>query len=98
MKIGRTINFEDDTTLNIRTRHTATPALEAARRLRDKGAGQLSPRVESVPVAVVPASLVFEWAKKHGVRFDDSRAMREVVDRELADPANSMFRVFGGSY
>ena len=98
MRVGRSLSFLDDTTLGIKTTHTATSALNSARVLRDMGKDKLTPKVESVPVAVVPPALIFHWAKKHGVRYDDPVAMREVVDRELADPANARFRVYGGSY
>lgn len=98
MKIGRNLTFLDDTTIGIKTTHTAAPAMHKARLLRDMGKDQLTPRVESVPVAVVPAALIYQWAKKHGVRYDDPHAMREVVDKELADPANAQFRVYRGTY
>jgi cell envelope opacity-associated protein A len=94
MKIGQTVTFSDDT-MTVRTRHTATPAIEAARVMRDAGKESLG---ESKAIAVVPGALIVQWARKHGVDLTDSHAMAEVVDKELADPANSMFRVWGGTY
>ena len=94
MKIAEKVTFSDGM-LNIKKTFTATPALEAAKALRDAGKTDFG---ESKVVGVVPYALWLEWAKKAGVRADDHAAMAEVLDREMANPDNRNLRVWTGTY
>ncbi len=94
MKIGETTTFQDDK-LIIKKTFTADPALNAARALRDAGKENFG---ESKVIGVVPYVLWLEWAKKWGVRADDHDAMRQVLDREMANPDNRNLRVWTGTY
>ena len=53
---------------------------------------------ESKLVGVIPMKMWAEWAKKWGVKPSDTNGMKEVVARELADPDNAAFRVWGGKF
>lgn len=87
--------FEDDGKLIIQETHDFNPTLEAAKKLRSEGLGDLG---ESRLVGLVPMKMWHEWAKKWGVDPGDNKAMEEVVARELADSDNSHLRVWGGRY
>ena len=94
MKIGQTTKIEDGRIILKKT-FSATPALEAARALRDAGKADQG---ESKVIGVVPVGMWFLWAKKYGVDPTDSAAMRDVVDREMMNSDNANLRVWKGSY
>ena len=94
MKIAEKYQFQDDKLL-IKKTHSATPALNAARQLRDAGKQSVG---DSKVIGVVPFAMWVMWAKMHGVDPADSDAMREVVDREMQNPDNKKLRIWEGTY
>lgn len=87
--------FHQDGKMIVQERHDFNATLEKAATMRSMGmTGQGENRV----IGVVPQVVVREWAKKHGVSLADHDAMSEVIDKELADPDNALFRVWGGTY
>ena len=94
MKIAERVAFQDDQLL-IKKTFTATPAIDAAKALRDAGKENFG---ESKVVGVVPYPLWLEWARKWGVRADDHAAMADVLKREMENPDNKNLRVWAGTY
>lgn len=93
-KIGQEYHL-DDQRLIIKETHDFNPTLNRAAALRSSGMESFG---ESKLAAVIPMKLWAEWAKKWGVRADDKEAMREVLARELQNPDNAQFRVWGGRF
>lgn len=87
--------FEDDGKLIVKETHDWNPVLERAKALKSSG---LDSYGESKLVGLVPMKMWAEWAKKWGVNPNDTKAMREVVARELNDADNSHLRVWEGRY
>lgn len=85
--------WADGHRLNILETHDFNPALKTAADLRSMGAGSMG---ESKLAAVIPMKLWHEWAKAAGVKPNDHEAMKDVVARQLNDPDNAEFRVWGG--
>ena len=76
----------------VKETHDFTPVVERAKTLKsDFGS-------DNKLVGVVPAKMFAIWAKKWGVNMADSKAMEEVVARELMDPDNSQLRVWDGTF
>lgn len=94
MKVNQSVHVDGEN-LIFKTTHSADSALHRARVMRDAGKQNMG---ESKAVAVVPAALLFKWAKDAGVDITDSQAMREVVDKQLACSDNRQFRVWDGTY
>ena len=86
---------EDNDKIIIEQKHDYTPILNQAAQLRSDGKTDFG---ESKLVGVIPMKMWAEWAKKWGVKPSDTNGMKEVVARELADPDNAAFRVWGGKY
>lgn len=94
-KIAEKIILDDsEKKLIIQSTYDYTSALETASQLRSAEAEALG---ESKLIGVIPAEIIYQWAKKWGVRYDDARAMEEVMIRELVDSDNSRFRVWQGN-
>lgn len=91
-KIGQEVHL-DESKLIIKETHDFNPILNKAAALRSSGAENFG---ESKLVGVIPMKLWAEWAKKWGVRADDKEAMRDVLLREMNNPDNAHFRVWGG--
>jgi len=86
---------EDNDKIIIEQKHDYTPILNQAAQLRSDGKTDFG---ESKLVGVIPMKMWAEWAKKWGVKPSDTNGMKDVVARELADPDNAAFRVWGGKY
>ena len=86
---------EDNDKIIIEQKHDYTPILNQAAQLRSDGKTDFG---ESKLVGVIPMKMWAEWAKKWGVKPSDTNGMKEVVARELADPDNAAFRVWGGKF
>lgn len=94
MKIGQEVLW-DDNRLIVKETHDFNPVLDKAAAMRSAGQTDFG---ESKLVGLIPMKLWAEWAKKWGVRADDHGAMKEVVAREMQNPDNAHFRVWGGRY
>jgi hypothetical protein len=94
MKINEKVHFDDDKII-VQETHDFTADLEKAAQLRSAGATDFG---ESKLVGVIPMKVWAMWAKKWGVKTSDSEGMKDVVARELADPDNAAFRVWGGRF
>ena len=93
-KIAERIILDDsENKLIVKSTYDYTSALETASQLRSAGAENLG---ESKLIGVIPAEIIYQWAKKWGVRYDDAGAMEEVMLRELMDSDNFKFRVWEG--
>lgn len=77
----------------VRRTFDATGALEFNRQLRDRGENF----GESKIIGSAPASLVGEWLKEAGVRWDDPAA-DEVIKKKLMSGEVSKLRVWEGTY
>ena len=86
---------EQDGKLIIKQQHDFNPILNKASQLRSMGKTDFG---DSKLVGLIPMKLWHEWAKKWGVRADDSNAMREVIAREMNNADNAQFRVWEGRY
>lgn len=93
--------FEPDGALTFKKEVDATQALQNAERLRETGA---TPMSDSVCVGSIDADILFELARRAGVRTDDSDALAEFAYKLLQGGAvggidgadYSKFRVYGG--
>jgi hypothetical protein len=86
---------EQDDKIIIQETHNFSPILDQTATLRYAG---MTDYGDSKLVGVIPMKLWAEWGKKWGVKASDNEAMKAVVARELADPDNALFRVWGGTY
>lgn len=94
MKIAERHTLEDGK-LIVQETHDFNPVLDKAAALRSAGKTDFG---ESKLVGLIPMKLWAEWAKKWGVRPDDKQAMKDVLARELQNPDNAHFRVWGGRF
>lgn len=95
-KIKETIHYdESDDRIIVQQTHDFTPVMEKAKALKSAGLDGMG---ESKLVGLVPMKMWHEWAKKWGVNPGDSKAMREVVARELNSSDNAHLRVWEGKY
>lgn len=95
-KINETIHYdESDDRIIVQQTHDFTPVMEKAKALKSAGLDGMG---ESKLVGLVPMKMWHEWAKKWGVNPGDSKAMREVVARELNSSDNAHLRVWEGKY
>lgn len=96
-KTNQTIHWDDtEGKMIVQETHDFTPILEKAKTL--KSLGQNSFGNDNKLVGVIPAKMFAIWAKKWGVDMADSKAMEDVVARELMDRDNSQFRVWDGKF
>ena len=86
---------EENDKIIIEQKHDYTPILNQTAQLRSDGKTDFG---ESKLVGVIPMKMWAEWAKKWGVKPSDTNGMKDVVARELADPDNAAFRVWGGKF
>lgn len=95
-KIKETIHYdESDDRIIVQQTHDFTPVMEKAKALKSAGLDGMG---ESKLVGLVPMKMWHEWAKKWGVSPGDTKAMREVVARELNSSDNAHLRVWEGKY
>ena len=94
MKIGEKIYQEGDKVI-IQKVHNFAPELERARQLRDGGHGQTG---EHRLVGTVPLSMIWEWCKEAGVKWDDIHGRQEVIKRKMLSSDNKNLRVWQGRY
>lgn len=94
MKIGQEVLW-DDNKLIVKETHDFNPVLDKAQAMRSAGMEAFG---ESKLVGLIPMKMWAEWAKKWGVRPDDKQAMKDVLARELQNPDNAHFRVWGGRF
>jgi len=94
MKLSQEVHL-DENRLIIKETHDFNPVLDKASVMRSHGMTDFG---ESKLVGLIPMKLWAEWAKKWGVRADDHGAMKEVLARELQNPDNAHFRVWGGRF
>ena len=95
-KINETIHYdESDDRIIVQQTHDFTPVMEKAKALKSAGLDGMG---ESKLVGLVPMKMWHEWAKKWGVSPGDTKAMREVVARELNSSDNAHLRVWEGRY
>lgn len=94
MKIGQEVLW-DDNKLIVKETHDFNPVLDKAQAMRSAGMETFG---ESKLVGLIPMKMWAEWAKKWGVRPDDKQAMKDVLARELQNPDNAHFRVWGGRF
>ena len=98
MKLNERINL-DDNTAHVMQTHDVTSTLKLAEKMRharEAGHHGNIPK-DWVPVGVVPAVMVRQWAQEAGVRMDDSDAMNELLNKKLMDGAFGKFRVTEGN-
>lgn len=94
MKIGERL-FDDDGRVIHRTTYDPNPALEKARVLRGRGGDQFGS--DSKMIGIVPATMVTQWLREAGVRWDDPAA-EDVINRKLQSGEYSKLRVWEGKY
>ncbi len=87
--------FLEDGRLIVKETHDFNPVLDRAAKLRSHGMENYG---ESKLAAVIPMAMWADWARKWGVKPDDTEAMKDVVARELMNPDNAHFRVWGGRF
>jgi hypothetical protein len=80
----------------VKETHDFTSTVERAKNLKSLGRNDFGS--DNKLVGVVPAKMFAIWAKKWGVNMADSKAMEEVVARELMSPDNSQLRVWDGTF
>jgi|TARA_B110000238_G_C15952101_1_gene363644 hypothetical protein len=96
-KISEKILWDDMAgKMTVQETHDFTPALEKAKTLKSLGLNNFGN--DNKLVGVVPAKMFQMWAKKWGVSMSDSKAMEEVVAKEMMDPDNSQLRVWEGTF
>ena len=83
----------DGQTLQINQTHSAQPALDRARRLRET-----DQRGENRLVASVPMEMVQVWLDEAGVTWDNTEARQEILQRKLLSGEFSKFRVWQGTF
>ena len=88
MKIGERIILNDKGMIVQKT-HDATPVLNHVAKVREIGR---TPTSDSEYVGSVPAAMVYEEARKKGVRLDDAPAMKELLMGLLNNRDYSKFR------
>ena len=96
-KVNEQILFDDsENKLIVKETHDFTSVAESAKAL--KSAGVLGMGNENRLVARIPVKMMAIWAKKWGVDMSDTKAMQEVLKRELLNSDNAQFRVWEGTY
>ena len=93
MKLSEKPMWLDDK-LIIHATHSAAPALEALRHIKDAGAGLGDMR----HVGRVPGAMVALWLKEAGVKWDDTHAANDVIKRKMLSGDFSAFRNWEGTY
>ena len=94
MKLSEKVHLEDGR-LIIQETHDFNATLNKAAEMRSHGQTDMG---DSKLVGLIPMTLWAEWAKKWGVRADDKQGMKDVIARELMNPDNAYFRVWGGRF
>ena len=93
----QTIHWDDMAgKMIVQETHDFTPIVEKAKTLKSLGLDSFGN--DNKLVGVVPAKMFAIWAKKWGVSMNNSKAMEEVVARELMDRDNSHLRVWDGKF
>lgn len=95
MKIGEQFIDGDGTTFHVKQTFDPNPVLDEVKALRQNGVKRFG---ESVHVGRIPAWLVTIWLKEAGVRWDDSTARNEIINKKLQSGDYSAFRNWEGRY
>lgn len=96
-KISEKVHWDNnDKTMVVQETHDFTPILNQTQALRSAGVDGLGK--DNKLVARVPMAMMKIWAKKWGVSMSDTKAMQEVLKKELLNSENSQFRVWGGTF
>ena len=93
-KIGEKMFIEGDKIV-IHEQHDLNPYLKQARMYRDAGVGM---KGEHRLAGYLPASVVADWAREAGVRFDDKQAMQEIIKKKMLSGEYDKFRVWDGKW
>jgi len=94
MKIGEKVYQEGDKVI-VQKVHDFTGELDRAKQLRDGGHGQSG---ESRLVGTVPLSMIWEWCKEAGVKWDDIHGRQEVIKKKMLGSDHKNLRVWQGRY
>lgn len=82
--------FDQDGKLIIHQQHSYDPYMARAKAAREVGSRFVS---DGEHVASLPANLVYEEAKRRGVRFDDHAAMQDIMWSLIRNRDFNAFRV-----
>jgi hypothetical protein len=93
-KIGERMFIEGDKIV-LHERHDLNPYLETARQYRDAGVGQSG---EHRLVGHLPMSLVADWVREAGLKWDDTEAVQEVIKKKILSGDFDKFRVWEGRW
>lgn len=91
--------IEEDGKLYQVQEHNFKPIITRAKILQDmhgqKDSGFIN---DSKLVGIIPAALIYEWAKQAGVSYTDSRAIQEIIKRKLNSSEFKDFRIWKGFF
>lgn len=94
MQISEKSQVIDDK-LIIKKTHSADNTLKRLQMARDAGLGHTG---ENRHVGTIPGAMLAVWLKEAGVRWDDTKAMEEVINRKMQSGEFAAFRNWTGTY
>lgn len=96
MKIAEKIHYDHaNDKVVVQKTHDMNPEMYRAQMLREAGVGQ---KGEHRLVGTIPLTLIAEWCKEAGVKWDDQQARQDVVKRKILSGEFDKFRVWEGRF
>lgn len=95
MQIGERLIDDDGSKFVVQRTFDPNPALKEIAAIRATGVDSFG---ESKHVGRVPGWLVEQWMKEAGVKWDDRKAMQDVIRRKLLSNEFNAFRNWQGTY
>lgn len=96
MKIAEEMVYDHDTKKFIHKKtHDWSHAVKYAKANKELSGGVLG---ENRLVGTVPRSLVMEWLKEAGVKWDDHQARADVIKKKMLSGEFDKLRVWEGTY
>lgn len=96
MKIAEKIHYDHaNDKVVIQKTHDLSHEMHRANMLREAGVGQ---KGEHRLVGTIPLTLIAEWCKEAGVKWDDQQARQDVVKRKILSGDFDKFRVWEGRF
>jgi len=93
-KIKEEYRFEGDNIV-VKETHDYGGYMHQARQYRDAGVGQSG---EHRLAGYLPMSLVADWIKEAGLKWDDQEACAEVIKKKMMSGEFDKFRVWEGKF
>jgi hypothetical protein len=69
-----------------------TDVIEGNKRAQNAGNNGWTPSRDMKHVATIPNIVLMQWANEAGVKFNDSKAMQEIIKKKMNDPDFRLFR------